>query len=158
MRKVAAIISGILLTLGWMFTLSPAANAATTAAYGCSGSQVDTYPVKTSGGSVWGNIYLYYDSSTGKNCAVNVATSAGYYGTPTVKTMDIWRCVAGSTAGTPCQTDAVSQDPTTSVLYSEYAGPVSLSAAGRCIELAASEWSPDGSTIAQANINATHCG
>ena len=53
--------------------MAPSASAA---GYGCSGSQIDTYPVKTSGGTTYSNIYLYYDSSTGENCASNVRTSA----------------------------------------------------------------------------------
>jgi hypothetical protein len=80
------------------------ASAASASAYGCSGSQIDSYAVRTSwpSGTIYGHIYLYYSSSNGgTNCAVVVATSAGGYGVQ--KPMDIWmyRC-AESTENTPC--------------------------------------------------------
>ncbi|MEW2518640.1 hypothetical protein [Actinacidiphila alni] len=161
MRRILSIVGGVLLLLGGMLILSPSASAATTGAYGCSGTQIDTYAVKTSGGSVWGTIHLYYDSSTGYNCAVNVATAAGYYGTPSFKAINMTRCVAGTVAGQKCVSDGTyRQDPAGSTLYSEYAGPVSFSAAGRCINVYGAIVSPDGNTDAYFDNGqkAMHCG
>ncbi|MEV5736319.1 hypothetical protein [Streptomyces sp. NPDC052292] len=158
MRRIASVLTGILLLLGGSFILAPSASAA---GYGCGGSEIDTYQVKTSGGSVYGNIHLYYDSSTGKNCAVNVATSAGGYGTPTFKFVMLVKCVAGTSAGSTCTQDTYVQDPTsTGVNYSQYAGPVNISAAGRCISVVGviSLTSGPSSSQAQYTSNATHCG
>lgn len=161
MRRVTSILAGILLLLGGSFILAPSASAAATGAYGCSGSEIDTYQVKTTGGTVYGNVHLYYDSSTGKNCAVNVATSAGGYGTPTFKFVMLVKCVAGTVAGSTCTQDTYSQDPsTTGVTYSQYAGPVNLSAAGRCISVTGIISLSSGPTSSQATYTgkATHCG
>ncbi|GGY85603.1 hypothetical protein [Streptomyces nitrosporeus] len=141
--------------------MAPSASAAAAGAYGCAGNQIDSYQVKTSGGAVYGNIYLYYDSSTGKNCAVNVATSAGAYGKPTFKFVMLVKCVAGTSAGSTCVQDTYIQDPTnTGVNYSQYAGPVSISAAGRCISVTGIISLSSGPTSSQAAYtgNATHCG
>lgn len=161
MRRVLSILSGILLLLGGSLVMAPSASAAATGAYGCAGSQIDSYQVKTSGGTVYGNVHLYYDSATGRNCAVNVATSAGKYGTPTFKFVMIVKCVAGTAAGSTCVQDTYVQDPsTTGVTYSQYAGPVSISAAGRCISVTGiiSLTSGPSSGQAQFNSKATHCG
>lgn len=161
MRRVTSILGGIFLLLIGSFILAPSANAAATGAYGCSGSEIDTYQVKTTGGTVYGNVHLYYDSSTGRNCAVNVATSAGAYGTPTFKFVMLVKCVSGTSAGSTCVQDTYSQDPsTTGITYSQYAGPVNISAAGRCISVTGIVSLTSGPTASQASYSskATHCG
>ncbi|WP_306311701.1 hypothetical protein [Streptomyces hydrogenans] len=161
MRRIFSVLTGILLLLAGSFVMAPSASAAATGAYGCGGSQIDSYQVKTSGGSVYGNVYLYYDASTGKNCAVNVATAAGGYGTPTFKFVMIVKCVAGTTAGSTCVQDTYVQDPsTTGITYSQYAGPVSISAAGRCISVTGINSLTSGPSSSQASFSskATHCG
>lgn len=159
MRKLLSTTGAVLLALGGTAFLAPSASAAASA-YGCSGSQVDSYAVTTGSGTTFGTIHLYFDSSTGRNCAVNVANAAGGYGTPTAKSVYIVRCAAGSKAGSPCAMDGQVADPASSnsgVKYSQYAGPVSISAAGRCIMVGGLIESPSGS-VAGYNSVATHCG
>jgi len=106
------------------------APSASASGYGCSGSQIDTYNVNH-GSTLFGVVHLYYNSSTGKNCAVTVKTAAGGYGTKSQIDVVIDRCATpGSHPGYDCYSLAKVDD---SGNYAEYAGPVSLSAAGSCI-------------------------
>jgi hypothetical protein len=110
------------------------------------------------GSAIWGNVELYWDSSTGRNCAKTVATSAGYYGTASYKSVILYRCVAGTKAGSSCQTDSQVADPgSTSVHYTYYAGPVSLAAAGRCIAVTGEVDNPGGTAFAALHTPAMHC-
>ncbi|KMS74606.1 hypothetical protein ACM01_13435 [Streptomyces viridochromogenes] len=93
------------------------------------------------------------------NCAVNVANSAGGYGTPTFKMVYMNRCVAGTSAGGGCTVDVERQDPPfgSSTKYSYYGGPVSFNAAGRCLLIGGTIVSPSGGVASYAS-KATHCG
>ncbi|KKD09679.1 hypothetical protein TN53_02115 [Streptomyces sp. WM6386] len=135
------------------FIMAPSASAA---GYGCPGSQIDTYAVKTSGGTTYSNIYLYYDSATGTNCASNVRTSAGGYGTSNPQAIDvqIWRCVAGSTPGAACTADTPIDGDYG--YYQYYAGPVDVTASNRCITIFAQTRHND--VWAKRTLNAVHCG
>ncbi|WP_406321601.1 hypothetical protein [Streptomyces sp. NBC_01637] len=104
------------------------------AGYGCAGSEIDSYAVRTDSGTgtVYGYVHLYYDSSTGKNCAVNVATSAGGYGVYKPMTIILWECAASDTnCNNPYEEDYDQGS------YSQYAGPVSVTAPGHCVRVAA---------------------
>ncbi|MFF2775004.1 hypothetical protein ACFVU3_08855 [Streptomyces sp. NPDC058052] len=90
-----------------------------------------------------------------------MATSAGGYGIPTFKFVMIVKCVAGTSAGSTCVQDTYVQDPsTTAITYSQYAGPASVSAAGRCISVTGiiSLTSGPSASQAQYSSKATHCG
>ncbi|SED52115.1 hypothetical protein SAMN05428939_5429 [Streptomyces sp. TLI_105] len=156
MRRISSIVGGLVLAAGSLFVAAPPASAAS---YGCTGTQIDSYALKTSSGVTNGTVYLYYDSSTGKNCAAAVATSAGGYGTPTLKMVWLVKCRAGVTQGQTCESgDAYVQDPpSSSTKYTYYAGPVSVSAAGRCIAWGGSISSPSGDN-AHHHSYASHCG
>ncbi|MDI5969299.1 hypothetical protein POF50_008060 [Streptomyces sp. SL13] len=110
--------------------------------YGCAGSQIDTYNVKLSSGAVWGVVHLYYDAATRDNCAVNVKTTAGGYGTSTWTTVDL----SSSSSGQH------SDDG----YYTEYAGPVSVYAPSECVAITASVGS--GTSVAKLNTGNVHCG
>ncbi|MFE3138082.1 hypothetical protein [Streptomyces scopuliridis] len=101
-------------------------------------------------------IELYYDPATGKNCANNVRTASGGHGTDD-GWMQIWiaRCVAGSRPGVKCTLAANSLDSDYGN-YKKYAGPVRVSASGRCIQMFA-ETSFMGK-FTRINVNAVHCG
>ncbi|MEV6111230.1 hypothetical protein AB0L59_01630 [Streptomyces sp. NPDC052109] len=149
-RKIVAILASVAAVIGFSILSAPAASAA---GYGCSGNQIDSYSVKTSGGSQYATIYLYYDSSTGKNCAVTVSTSAGGYGSS--KPMGAWLyvCTQTSPSGT-CSTTTTQGD---SGNYAYYAGPVSVYAAGHCILVDGSDqW--NGVTAYGSSGGASHCG
>ncbi|EST27189.1 hypothetical protein N566_23440 [Streptomycetaceae bacterium MP113-05] len=142
-------------------TFAPAANAAdqvpaaSAAAgnHGCSGSLIDSYPVLDQG-STWGTTYLYYDASTGDNCAVAVKSSGGYKGTASLTRVQLERCES-STPGTCGDTDASIED---AGQYSYYAGPVVLNAAGRCLNISAEIWDPTQVEVARIDYTAVHCG
>lgn len=133
-------------------SIAPAAHAG---GYGCSGSQIDSYTVKTSGGTQYGTIFLYYDSSTGKNCAASVRTSAGGYGTSAWMNVNLYKC-AETTPGNGCTTTSVQDHDAGNYAY--YAGPVEVSAAGHCISVDSTIKRTDGS-LAQRWVNTgVHCG
>ncbi|GAA2564177.1 hypothetical protein GCM10010435_40530 [Winogradskya consettensis] len=147
----AALLLTPLLSLA---ALAPApASAAVTGS--CSGTEIDTAAMK-SGSHTYGTLHLYYNSSTGKNCAkaTNVTGAA--------RDMSVWVLRCFGTSG-PVASRCNSQDgPVQNVNYdsghySSYAGPVNTkgSAAGTCINA--------GSTIEVGSITATaqiygHCG
>jgi hypothetical protein len=157
MRRFVSIVGGLVLAAGGMFIGSPSAEAATSA-YGCTGSEVGTYSIK-SGSTAFGTLHLYYDSSTGRNCAANVATTAGGYGTATYKLVWLAECAAGTKPGASCDpVDAEVQDPaSTSTKYTYYAGPVTLYAPGRCVIIGGTITSPSGVTAHNSSY-ATACG
>ncbi len=71
LRKAAAVVAAVAAAL----VVAPMnANAAE---YGCTGSLIDTYKVKSQVGNHLSTIRLYYNSGTGYNCAANVKTA--YY-------------------------------------------------------------------------------
>ncbi|MFJ1594689.1 hypothetical protein ACIOD0_31255 [Kitasatospora albolonga] len=72
-------------------------------------------------GAVISNIFLYYDASTGRNCASNVRTAAGGAGTAARISVSIW-ADGGS---------AVTDDGN----YAQYAGPVATYARGKCVNV-----------------------
>ena len=131
--------------------MAPAAHAG---AYGCAGSQIGAYSVTTSGGTSYGTAYLYYDSSTGKNCAVAVKNSTGGYGTSDYISVNLEKCTNTSPAST-CTLPGtrVHDDDGGNYLY--YAGPVSISSPNNCIKLDAVIWKSN--TFAQYSSGAFHC-
>lgn len=152
-KRFTAMLTAAASITGLAIVAAPSASATTTtassaAAYGCSGTEIDSYAVKTSGGTTFGTIHLYYDSSTGRNCAVNVANAAGGYGTYTIKNVYL-----GVYGGTTVYDPAFGS----TTKYANYAGPVSVSAPGKCILVGGVIQSPAG-TIASYSSEATHCG
>jgi hypothetical protein len=96
------------------------ATSASAGAYGCAGSLVWSHALKNGNNITQSNLYLYYNSSTGYNCAVNV-----------------WASTAGTkswiTVGILSSTDgAWNDDPGP---YQSYAGPVMTYGANRCIKV-----------------------
>ncbi|MFF4485518.1 hypothetical protein ACFY0F_03340 [Streptomyces sp. NPDC001544] len=151
MRK-RTVASGLVVAVAAVGATLITAPAASAGGYGCSGSLVSTYPVKDNGGVSRGDVYLYFDSSTGYNCAVTVKNSAGAYGTPTLTNVTLDRCKAG-TSGSSCYSE---KKVTDEGLYSSYAGPVSLSASGRCISIYGEILGSWGT--AQVSHEGVHCG
>jgi hypothetical protein len=125
MKKALSILGFTLTTLVGMLALAPAASAAD---YGCTGSRIDTYPLNH-GGSNFGKIFLYYDSSSGTNCAVTVSSKAP--GIRKHMLVQIERCRETVYTGN-CDVVARVKDEGN---YESYAGPRSLSAAGHCIRV-----------------------
>ncbi|GAA1940473.1 hypothetical protein [Kitasatospora viridis] len=152
MKKLAPIIAVLLFATGMAAFTTGSAQAAT----GCSGTLIDTYPAYN-GGTVWANVYLYYDSSTGDNCAVTQSTSAGGYGVSKPMNVYLTRCNETTQSNT-CTTSSVNQTVHDAGNYAYYAGPVSINAAGHCI-LVSGEETYDGVTVsADSHPIASHCG
>ncbi|NBE95807.1 spore-associated protein A [Nonomuraea sp. KC401] len=107
-RMVLGLGGSLLLGAGLMVGTAAPATAA-----GCSGTHLDNWSI------TGGYIAVYYNSSTGKNCAMTYTNKPG---TKQYIRVDI------SASGGGSQTDRGS--------YTTYAGPVSVSAKGKCISFA----------------------
>ncbi|WP_406313280.1 spore-associated protein A [Streptosporangium sp. NBC_01639] len=106
-RKLVGLASALALGAGLMVSTAAPASAA-----GCSGTHLDNWPI------TGGYISVWYNSSTGKNCAMTYTNKPGkkQYIRVDISTM----------TGKPV-TDAGN--------YTTYAGPVSVYAKGQCIEI-----------------------
>lgn len=145
LASAAAIVGGSIL----------AAPGATASGYGCSGTEIGTYAVRVSGGTTsYGTAHLYYDSATGYDCAVNVATAAGGYGTPHQISVHLAACK--ETSPDPKQCTETGTPQTDSHTYDYYAGPVKVHAPGQCIHLYATD--TYDFTFADYFSGAFHCG
>ncbi|GHA62868.1 hypothetical protein GCM10010330_14280 [Streptomyces tendae] len=142
-KKVLAVLASTASVLGLAVVGAPSASAAAAGAYGCTGAEIDTYPVKTSSGSTWGTVHLYYNASNGQNCAVTVKSA--YVGTPSLTAIYL-----NVTGGGDSDSDSGN--------YSSYAGPASISAAGRCISINGVVWNPAHTQLAQQVAVGVHCG
>jgi len=102
-----------------------AAEAATT----CSGTRIATYPIATSSTNKIAELRIFYNSSTGYNCAMTVHTgvTVGRY---LLTHVYIASCRETTPGGDSCR--AISQREDEGV-YASYAGPVSVYGRGRCI-------------------------
>ncbi|MGW4808253.1 hypothetical protein [Kitasatospora sp. NPDC004272] len=148
-RKIASTLAAFGIAAAGLTVGAPTASAGE---WGCAGNEIDTYSV-TYGSTMYGAVHLYYDSSTGKNCAVTVATSAGGYGVAKYMSVMLARCTQTSPSST-CSLDDVKVDADT---YKYYAGPVSLSAAGHCISVRG-RVTYNGHEAAGSTYGGVHCG
>ncbi|MFJ3421021.1 hypothetical protein ACIPN8_32285 [Streptomyces sp. NPDC086082] len=128
------------------------APAASAAGYGCAGSEIDTYPVKTSGGTQYATIHLYFDSSTDRNCAVTVVTAAGGSGTAETTMASISEC-SGTTL-TSCVGGAITTKADAGS-YASYAGPVSVPGGGHCVLVSGSR--THNGVVAGNQYGPVHC-
>ncbi|MGE7435366.1 hypothetical protein [Kitasatospora sp. NPDC001175] len=152
------------LTLGGGLTFATAGPAAA-GGWGCSGSEVSgsPYAVKDDNGNVFSWAHLYYDSSSGQNCAVNVKVPA-LSGTPSWTYVHLATCAETSPGN--CTSTQADDDPTDfSKRYSQYAGPVRVNAQGHCVSLWAETYDNDTSNrihawywSGQFAPEAFHCG
>ncbi len=128
-------------------------SSAAAGGWGCSGSEVSDspYAVSTSTGDVYGYLHLYWDSSTGMNCAVTVKTGA-LSGPRTYTSVNLAAC-AGDTPDA-CTTWV--DDSPQGGYFTSYAGPVSVRGAGHCVELSG-QISNNNSVWASAHKGPFHC-
>ncbi|MFD9125988.1 hypothetical protein, partial [Kitasatospora sp. NPDC059571] len=136
----------------------PASPSTAAAAYGCSGGLVGSYPVATGTGAVLGYYYLFFDNSSGKNCAATIKTSASGYGTASAVKATISRCSNPGPA--PSCTTVAGTTSTDAGNFTMYAGPVRVAAAGACITGYGSiTWGGvTATTAASLGNRAVHCG
>ena len=136
------------------------AGPASAAGWGCAGNEVSgsPYAVIAMPGGVYSYVHLFYDPSSGDNCAVNVKTGS-LYGTPTLTKVKLSVC-ANSAPATYCSGWNLpsQEDPTDdNTLYSYYAGPVKVPGAGHCIAVYA-ETDRTASDYGTYWSGAFHCG
>jgi hypothetical protein len=128
--------------------------------WGCTGTEVSGSPFPETNfyvnSPIYGYIHLYYDASTGYNCAVNVKTGSGY-GVPTDTEIELEEC-AEDVPGT-CTVINDQWDPpvTSTALYSYYAGPVRVYGKGHCISYYGLASAPDGTYGMAGNAQGSHC-
>lgn len=121
--KAATMISASLTVFGGFLIAAPAASA-TSSGGSCVGQLISSSNVVedqgNSVGTVLGYLNVYWDSSTGQNCAVLNSASSDWGQTK-------WMSVDLYEAGNPYN------DQSDNNYYKYYAGPVSVPGAGRCI-------------------------
>jgi hypothetical protein len=132
-----------------------AAGASATGDWGCAGSEVSgsPYPVRNSAGTIYSYVHLYWDGSTGKNCAVNVKTGS-LYGPQTDTGLQLTECVEDTP--TPQRTCNPLEQPGQDDNFRYYAGPVSVDGVGHCVVVQA--WTDDTSgNEATLDVGPFHC-
>ncbi|WP_329136459.1 hypothetical protein OG552_24760 [Streptomyces sp. NBC_01476] len=154
-KAISAFISVAALTAAGV-AAAPVASAASPAAaphaangaYGCAGTAINggaPWLVKNSAGVTISDVYVYWNASTQKNCAVNVRTAAGGSGS--------FAGYLGITIIDPGNTANVDSDYGD---YASYAGPVSIVSPG-CVSITAETQPPSGAAVIR-NINNIACG
>jgi len=122
--RASTAIAAVLSTCGAVVVAAPAASA-TSSGGNCVGQLISaSNVVETQGnadGTVLGYLNVYWDSSTGENCAV-LNSASGDWGTSKWMSVDIFE------VGNPYN------DKSDNNYYKYYAGPVSVPGAGRCID------------------------
>ncbi|WP_438313222.1 hypothetical protein ACSHWO_18730 [Streptomyces sp. HUAS TT3] len=114
MSALSAIIAGGIM-------LAPAASASQ---YGCEGYSVIAHSIfERNSGTKLSNVIVYYDPATGVNCVVNRRTALGEFGKKAWLEVSVWA------DGGSVFTDAGN--------FSQMAGPVSVRAPGKCINVKA---------------------
>ncbi|WP_145902798.1 hypothetical protein [Kitasatospora viridis] len=137
------------------------ATTASAGGWGCSGTEVSGSPYlthTTMTGAVLSYVHVFWNSSTGQNCAVNVKTGS-LYGTKTLTDVTIYECAydfTGSACGDyPGLPPLTSREDSNAFYY--YAGPVSVPGSGHCIRVTADTYTPDGTDVAFFDSGAFHC-
>lgn len=139
MRNAAknTILAGVT-TVAAATSIVATSTAAHAEAYCGSGyNVVASAPVKTPSGTTWGQVYLTYNSSTGKNCVTTVKSE--WVGTDSFTTAQLMIQNGNS---------YVDQG-----LYGYYAGPIYGSAAGKCVRYWGSINNPSGTLNASGGRN-----
>ncbi|MGW0808841.1 hypothetical protein [Nonomuraea sp. NPDC002799] len=133
-------------------SIAPLALAGPASAATCSGSLIDNIAVK-SGNTTYGTLKLYYNSSTGNNCArLDRVVS---YGTAKGMILSLYGCGSGWTVSKCHQSFYdIGQD---SGQFGQYAGPVSVYGKGRCVQVEASVQAANNSW-ANYHSPVFHCG
>ncbi|MER5325166.1 hypothetical protein [Streptosporangium roseum] len=119
-RSSVAALAGLALASTCFLISPPPASAAGPCGSGY--SRIGVYAIPETGTKI-GSLEVYYNSSTGKNCALAHGVGSSYYGKTTYKGVAIRR--AGGSGGWVSDYE----------YYKYYAGPVSISAKDTCIDV-----------------------
>jgi hypothetical protein len=144
LRTIAA-AGAIALAAASVSVLPSTAASAAQVSCGSGYYRIDSYPLKRSGSSGGGVLYLYYNSSNGYNCAYTLATQ--WVGT--TKLMGV------SLRASSTDADFGKYDWD---YYKYFAGPVYAYAPHACVTLDGEVDSPDGTRRYVAEENGVHCG
>jgi len=161
----AALAAGVLAVTGatWVITTQGASAAST-----CSGSLVEHSPVDgdypIGSDTLIGYVDIYYNSSTGDNCARAVTTGAAY-GKASSIIVEIDKCRETRPSRT-CTVIAHDRDPKSGFgSFGTFAGPVRVNAPRNCIQVTAhfavpvpGDHSLGAYPQSSANEGAKHCG
>lgn len=147
LAKTAAIVAAV----GAACVLTPEAQAAANpyTPEGVCGSGyhvVDSRTLIHQNGSTGGKVYLLYNNSNGYNCAVTIKGVA--VGTATDTGLDLLVFSSGD--------NFTHHENNGNFKY--YAGPVRVSAAGKCVEVIGYTFSTTSNTSYAATIPKGHCG
>ncbi|GAA0378451.1 hypothetical protein GCM10009530_31340 [Microbispora corallina] len=135
-RRIRRSTLALLLTASCVVGGTTALSAPAQAANGCSGSRIEHIPMYDEKyGTLTAYLDVYYDSSTGNNCAATVATGEGY---GTLKGMYVLlvKCSQTTPDRTSCTNIGSKRDPASSGTYGDYyyyAGPVTVYSPNNCI-------------------------
>jgi hypothetical protein len=124
MTRFAKVLAAVL-AAGAVSVVAP--TAAQAAEYGCAGNLIDTYAVK-SGSTTLSTIRLYYNSSNGYNCAVNVK-QAQYQSTKSEVSITMFN---EDFREDDNNRPGYNNDSNGGNFY-EYAGPVKVYGKGKCV-------------------------
>lgn len=139
MKQITKILgstsAAVLALTGISIAGAPEADATQTSS-SCVGTLVqDTPLVGDVSGKTLGYAELYWDASTGQNCAMTVSSSATW---GVSKVMGVWltRCLTDTPSSTVACAPEGSNTPSKydDNTYSYYAGPVSVPGAGYCVQ------------------------
>lgn len=113
--------------------------------------------MKTGSGVVLGYFYIWFDNTSGRNCAATIKTVNSGYGTASAVKASISRCSNPSAAAT-C-TKVAGTTSTDEGDFTMYAGPVRVAAAATCITGSGSiTWGGvTGTTASSLGNRAVHC-
>lgn len=135
-KKLGSVATVLAVAAASLLIGTGTAQAGTTGAYGCAGTQIDSKNV-TSGGKTYATLRLYWDASSKKNCAVMVKNNSLLPGTRYIYVQVSNR--------------STNQETRDGQKYSWYAGPVSVNGKG-CV------WA-SGSVAGYTGVaTGEHCG
>jgi hypothetical protein len=116
-----------LLALGTVGVVAVAPNNVDAATGNCSGTRIDTYPLRY-GGTQIAELTLYWNASTGKNCA-RLNHYGPTYGVASYTAVYLWSCSKPQQS----QCFIVGTAAPDAGSFSYYAGPVSVTGTNLCV-------------------------
>lgn len=145
--RVTAIALSIAAVASLLLMVTPAAAA------GCSGTRIEHIPINISGKGTVAHLDVYWNGTSGYNCARTVTTS-NYSGYATYLRVYISDCI--QTSGWTCTTATDFGEDAGN--YQVYAGPVGVYAPGTCIYAEGEARVTGSSTIGKVKMPVSHCG
>ncbi|GAA1313013.1 hypothetical protein Psi02_68730 [Planotetraspora silvatica] len=170
-RRIRRRAVALLLTASCVVGVTTALSAPAQAANGCSGSRIEHIPMRDDTyDDLMAYLDVYYDSSTGNNCAATVATGPNSEGILKGMYVVLVKCSQTTPNKTSCTNIGSKRDPASPGTYGRYyyyAGPVTVYSPNNCIfaEGAIESYYPDstgtthsyGSTRGSTGYQASHC-